>query len=134
MKTVIQKCLVVVGGAAFPVKIAPVCGLWSPCYTFHRCMFILFYVAKYAFIWVFISETVMQFLEKLSDKLSERLVFLFYSFFFFRAAPVAYGTRRQILHPLSKARDRTCVLVVTRACNQLSHNGNSSCSTPLRVI
>ena len=34
--------------------------------------------------------------------------------------------QRQILNPLSEARDPTCILVDTRqVCNLLSHNGNS---------
>ena len=34
--------------------------------------------------------------------------------------------QRQILNPLSQARDRTQILMDTsRVCNQLSHNGNS---------
>lgn len=40
-------------------------------------MFILFYVIKDTFFWISLLETVMEFLEKLSDKLSERLVFYY---------------------------------------------------------
>lgn len=39
-------------------------------------MFILFYVVKVIFFWISFLETVMEFLEKLSDKLLERLVFI----------------------------------------------------------
>ena len=35
---------------------------------------------------------------------------------------------RRILNPLSKVRDGTHILMDTRVCNPLSHNGNSKCS------
>ena len=44
------------------------------------CVFILFHVVKDIFFGIFVLETVMEFLEKLSDKLSER--FVFFSFFY----------------------------------------------------
>lgn len=52
-------------------------------------MLIIFYVIKDIFFWISFLETVMQFLEKLSDKLSERLVFILFvrvciMFFFFK--------------------------------------------------
>ena len=40
--------------------------------------------------------------------------------------PIPQPWQHQILNPLSKARDRTCILMDTNgACWPLSHNGNS---------
>lgn len=55
-------------------------------------MLIIFYVIKDIFFWISFLETVMQFLEKLSDKLSERLVFILFvrvciMFFFLKKTP-----------------------------------------------